>query len=86
MPVTIHIHTTEGDVAMPNATGVVRIREAQWLRLTELAVNTTVKLGYPINQSDILHALLDEVLADYSGKEILEIFKKQIDEKLKASG
>jgi len=59
-------------------TGVVRIKDKQWERITKFAVNCSVQIGKPINQSVVLNAMLTEFTTDVSEKELIEMVKKYL--------
>lgn len=58
--------------------GVIRMKDAQWLQLTKLAVNVSVKLQTPINQSVVLHAVMHGLADDMKTAEATELVKEYL--------
>ncbi len=50
-----------------------------WEKLTFLAVKCSVKLQKPINQSQILHAIMADGLDELKVTEVYEMVKQQLD-------
>jgi hypothetical protein len=50
--------------------GTVRLKPEAWDKLTKLAVEATIKYGKPVNQSTVLHFLIDLHLEDIDARMI----------------
>lgn len=53
--------------------GTVRIREDIWDTLTRLSVKATIHLARPVNQSKVLHFILDTYIDEVAIKELVKL-------------
>lgn len=56
--------------------GAIRVRQDIWEWLTVMAVNCSVKLQMPINQSTVMHAIVNDMRDDLDVKIICEMIKE----------
>lgn len=65
---------------MANKSGVIRINQDAWNHLTSMAIECSVRLHTPINQSTVLNAMLHDQIGDWGKAAIVEAVRKYTDQ------
>lgn len=63
------------DNKMATIGGTIRMKLDKWEILTKLAVKCSMQLQRPVNQSEVLHSILDDCLENCTPKEICETIR-----------
>lgn len=79
MNLEIRGHELRIAIAEAIMSGTIRLKPDAWEKLTKLAVEATIKYGKPVNQSTVLHFLIDLHLEDIDAK----MLKRELSEKEK---
>ena len=63
---------------MGKKTGVIRLNPELWEKLTFLAVKCSVELATPVNQSQVLHAVMVDSFGDLKVSEIVGMVRERV--------